>query len=163
MKKKLLSAALAVAMALSVVPGAFAAEAVTASPTKDKLTVDDVERNPTVYKIGDSNYFKIRDFAAVLNGTGKQFSVGYDGEKQSVTATPGQPYELTGTELTGAASSGQTAQASSDAIYVNGQRVEAEVYKIDGSNYFKLRDLGAALGFEVGWTQEQGMFINTEK
>jgi hypothetical protein len=41
--------------------------------------------------------------------------------------------------------------------------VEAEVYKIDGSNYFKLRDLGVALGFEVGWTQEQGMFINTEK
>ena len=161
MKKKLLSAALAVAMALSVVPGAFAAEAVTASPTNDKLTVDGVERNPTVYKIGDSNYFKIRDFAAVLNGTGKQFSVGYDGEKQSVTATPGQPYELTGTELTGAASSGQTAQASSDAIYVNGQRVEAEVYKIDGSNYFKLRDLGAALGFEVNWTAERGMTIET--
>ena len=82
MKKKLLSAALAVAMALSVVPGAFAAETVTASPTNDKLTVDGVERNPTVYKIGDSNYFKIRDLAAVLNGTGKQFSVGYDGEKQ---------------------------------------------------------------------------------
>ena len=134
-----------------------------ANPTNDKLTVNGVEQNPTVYKIGDSNYFKIRDLAAVLNGTGKQFSVGYDAEKQSVTAAPGQPYELTGTELAGAASSSQTAQASNDAIYVNGQRVEAEVYKIDGSNYFKLRDLGAALGFEVGWTQEQGMFINTEK
>jgi hypothetical protein len=134
-----------------------------ANPTNDKLTVNGVEQNPTVYKIGDSNYFKIRDLAAVLNGTGKQFSVGYDAEKQSVTAAPGQPYELTGTELAGATDSSQTAQASNDAIYVNGQRVEAEVYKIDGSNYFKLRDLGAALGFEVGWTQEQGMFINTEK
>lgn len=156
MKKKLLSAALAVAMALSVVPGAFAAEAVTASPTNDKLTVDGVERNPTVYKIGDSNYFKIRDFAAVLNGTGKQFSVGYDAEKQSVTAAPGQPYELTGTELAGATDSSQTAQASNDAICVNGQRVEAEVYKIDGSNYFKLRDLAYALNgsekqFDVVW------------
>ena len=140
-----------------------AAVTVQADPTNDKLTVNGVEQNPTVYKIGDSNYFKIRDLAAVLNGTGKQFSVGYDAEKQSVTATPGQPYELTGTELTGAASSSQPAQASGDAVYVNGQRVEAEVYKIDGSNYFKLRDLGVALGFEVGWTQEQGMFINTEK
>ena len=161
MKKKLLSAALVLAMALSMVPGAFAAEAVTASPTNDKLTVDGVERNPTVYKIGDSNYFKIRDLAAVLNGTSKQFSVGYDGEKQSVTATPGQPYELTGTELTGAASSSQPAQASGDAVYVNGQRVEAEVYKIDGSNYFKLRDLGAALGFEVNWTAERGVIVET--
>ena len=69
-----------------------------ANPTNDKLTVNGVEQNPTVYKIGDSNYFKIRDLAAVLNGTGKQFSVGYDAEKQSVTAAPGQPYELTGTE-----------------------------------------------------------------
>ena len=138
-----------------------AAATVQANPTNDKLTVNGVEQNPTVYKIGDSNYFKIRDLAAVLNGTGKQFSVGYDAEKQSVTAAPGQPYELTGTELAGATDSSQTAQASNDAIYVNGQRVEAEVYKIDGSNYFKLRDLGAALGFEVNWTAERGMTIET--
>ena len=140
-----------------------AAATVQANPTNDKLTVNGVEQNPTVYKIGDSNYFKIRDLAAVLNGTGKQFSVGYDAEKQSVTAAPGQPYELTGTELTGAAASSQTAQASNDAIYVNGEKITAEVYKINGSNYFKLRDLGKALNFYVGWSAERGMYIETSK
>ena len=36
-------------------------------------------------------------------------------------------------------------------IYVDGQRVELEAYNIDGSNYIKLRDVGAAVGFNVYW------------
>ncbi len=159
MKKKLLSAALAVVMVLSMVPGAFAAEAVTANPTNDKLTVNGVPQTPTVYKIGSSNYFKIRDVAAVLNGTDKQFSVGYSGGK--VTVTTGQPYEATGKELSGAPASAREATRSNDAILVNGQEASLTVYKIGGSNYFKLRDLGKALGFDVDWTAAQGMMITT--
>ena len=132
-----------------------------AMPTNDKLTRDGEPQDPTVYKIGDSNYFKIRDLAAILNGTGKQFSVGYDSEKQSVTVTTGEAYTMTGTELKGAASSNETAQISNDAIYVNGQKVEAEVYKIGGNNYFKLRDLGKALDFYVGWSKDEGMYIDS--
>ena len=135
----------------------------TANPTNDKLTSDGELQNPTVYKIGDSNYFKIRDLAAILNGTEKQFSVGYDNEKQSVTATTGQGYTKLDGDLAGPPAGQETAEASSDAIYVNGQKVEAEVYKIGGNNYFKLRDLGKALNFYVGWSQEQGMFIDTSK
>ena len=134
-----------------------------ANPTNDKLTSDGVLQNPTVYKIGDSNYFKIRDLAAILNGTEKQFSVGYDNEKKSVTATTGQGYTKLDGDLAGPPAGQETAEASSDAIYVNGQKVEAEVYKIGGNNYFKLRDLGKALNFYVGWSQEQGMFIDTSK
>ena len=134
-----------------------------ANPTNDKLTSDGVLQNPTVYKIGDSNYFKIRDLAAILNGTEKQFSVGYDNEKQSVTATTGQGYTKLDGDLAGAPAGAETAELSNDTIYVNGQKVEAEVYKIGGNNYFKLRDLGKALNFYVGWSQEQGMFIETDK
>ena len=120
--------------------------------------------NPTVYKIGGSNYFKIRDVAALLNGTEKQFAVGYDGAKQSVTATTGQGYEKQSGDLAGAATGGnKTAAASNDAIYVDGQKITAEVYKIDGSNYFKLRDLGKALDFYVGWSADRGMYIETNK
>ena len=32
-----------------------------------------------------------------------------------------------------------------------------------GYNYFKLRDLGAALGFNVGWSKTQGVFIESDK
>ena len=134
-----------------------------ANPTNDKLTSDGVLQNPTVYKIGDSNYFKIRDLAAILNGTEKQFSVGYDNEKKSVTATTGQGYTKLNGDLAGPPAGQETAEASSDAIYVNGQKVEAEVYKIGGNNYFKLRDLGKALNFYVGYDSQTGIFIDTSK
>ena len=107
---------------------------------------------------------QIRDLAAILNGTEKQFAVGYDSGKKSVTATTGQGYARQPGDLAGAPAGGdKTAEISSDTIYVNGEKVDAEVYKIDGSNYFKLRDLGKALDFYVGWSQERGVYIETDK
>lgn len=135
-----------------------------ANPTNDKLTCDGQLQNATVYKIGGSNYFKIRDLAAILNGTEKQFSVGYDSGAKAVTATSGQPYEATGKELAGAATGGErTAQVSNDVIYINGEEAKVSVYKIGGSNYFKLRDLGKALNFYVGYESGKGMYIETDK
>ena len=155
--KKAVSCFLALALCLGLTVPALAAE--TANPTNDKLTVDGVEQTPTVYKIGGSNYFKIRDVAAVLNGTEKQFSVGYSGGK--VTVTSGQPYEATGKELAGAPSESRTASRSSDSIIIDGTEASLTVYKIGGSNYFKLRDLGKALDFQVDWAAGQGVMIET--
>ncbi len=135
---------------------------VVASPTNDKLEVDYVPADPTVYKIDGSNYFKIRDVAALLNGTEKQFAVGYDGSRNAVTLTRGQGYEKQPGDLAGAAKGGdQTAIPSNDAIYVDGEKITVEAYKINGSNYFKLRSLGKALNFHVGWSAERGMYIET--
>ncbi len=140
------------------------AEPAAANPTNDKLEVNGNAADPTVYKINGSNYFKIRDVAAMLNGTEKQFAVGYDGGKNAVTATTGQGYAKQPGDLAGAPAGGsQTAEPSNDAIYVNGEKITAEVYKIGGSNYFKLRDLGKALNFYVGWSADRGMYIETDK
>ena len=62
-----------------------------------------------------------------------------------------------------AAGVSKTAEPTNDAIYVNGQKMDLEVYKIDGNNYFKLRDLGKALDFYVGWSQERGVYIESGK
>ena len=137
------------------------AETKTASPTNDKLAVDGVEQTPTVYKIGGSNYFKIRDIAAMLNGTGKQFAVGYAGGR--VTVTSGRPYEATGKELAGAPGSAKDASRSNDVIVIDGMEASLTVYKIGGSNYFKPRDLGEALNFYVGWEAGRGVYIETGK
>ncbi len=135
---------------------------VQAMPTNDSLICDGILQAPTVYKINGSNYFKIRDLAAILNGTSKQFSVGYDAALNSVTATTGEGYEKQEGDLAGAPEGGEkTAVISNDSIYIDGEKVEAEVYKIDGNNYFKLRDLGKALDFYVGWTAERGVYIET--
>ena len=34
---------------------------------------------------------------------------------------------------------------------MNGKEVAFDAYTIDGSNYFKLRDIGQALNFGVSW------------
>jgi len=46
---------------------------------------------------------------------------------------------------------GVTAERSTNAVYIDGQRVELEAYSIFGSNYVKLRDVGKAVGFNVYW------------
>lgn len=135
----------------------------TAMPTNDQLSVNGQVQTPTIYKINDSNYFKIRDIAALLSGSGKQFEVGYDAAI-GVTITTGQAYTTTGTELTGSATGGnKNAFPSNDKLYKNGQPLELTVYKIDGSNYFKLRDLGQALDFYVGYDPATGVTISGDR
>lgn len=122
-----------------------------ATPTKDALYADGVKKTPSIYKIDGSNYFKVRDVAAVLNGTEKQFSVGFDSAAGSVALLSGQSYAPTGSEMKPGKGGTATAVVSDNSIYVNGQKLNLKAYKINGSNYFKLRDLGQALDFYVGY------------
>ena len=49
------------------------------------------------------------------------------------------------------ASSGVTAQLIPQTFYVDGEAVSLTSCMVGGSNYVKLRDIGAAVGFEVYW------------
>ena len=141
-------------------PAAAPAGSVNAVPTSDKLYVDGVLQSPVVYKIGDSNYVKLRDVAKILSGTSKQFSVSYDAALGAVQVTRGQAYTPDGSELLGQASGSTTAAVSSNPISVDGVKATSlSVYSIDGNNYFKLRDLGQVLNFYVGWDAETGSVI----
>ena len=46
---------------------------------------------------------------------------------------------------------GIVAERSTHSIYVDGQQVQMEAYKINGNNYVKLRDIGKEVGFNVYW------------
>lgn len=48
------------------------------------------------------------------------------------------------------------AKPSSQAIYVDGQKVEMEAYFIHDNNFMKLRDIGEAVGFNVYWDAASG-------
>ena len=48
------------------------------------------------------------------------------------------------------------AQHCTSPILLNGAPVEIEAYNINGHNYFKLRDIGKAVGFNVYWNAEDG-------
>ncbi len=124
------------------------------------LTVDGKQIECEKYNIDGSNYFKLRDIAYVLNGTGSQFSVGWDSGTKTVSVVTGEEYMPDGSELVIGGDKSETAVESSQTIQINGEvRSDLTVYNIGGSNFFKLRDLGDALGFEVDYDQETNSAI----
>ena len=153
--KRTLSIALTLCMALSLFT--VSANAATPKPgavvvSPQSLMVDGAVKNAQKYNIDGANYFKLRDLAYLLNGTGSQFGVGWDGATGTVTITTGEAYTSVGGELEAGADMSASAVASAQTIKINGEtRSDLYVYNIGGANFFKLRDLGTALGFEVDY------------
>ena len=154
MKKRLLSLALALLLALTlVIPAAAADCVVQRSPQTLKFNGAVVSCDK--YNIDGYNYFKLRDLAAILNGTRGQFNVGWDAGSALVTITPGQPYtSRDGTELLIGDDKSATAVPSAQTITVSGTtRSDFSVYNIGGNNYFKLRDLATVLAVTVDYDE----------
>lgn len=144
-------------------PGENPLQKLSADPTNDKLSVDGKDAAPAAYKIGGANYFKLRDVAALLNGTSAQFEISYDNDRKAINITTGKAYTPQGYELKQMPTGKAEALTSSDTVYVNGQKLELTAYKIGGANFYGIRDLGRALGFNVGWKQGTGMYIESDK
>ena len=125
--------------------------ATTAQPTHDAQSVNGKSQTPAAYKINSSNYFLLRDVAMMLNGTNAQFNVDYDAATKTILIKTKTAYVPNGTEKGAAPTDSKTAKISHDAVMVDGKEVELTVYKINSSNYFKIRDLGEALGFNVSY------------
>lgn len=130
----------------------FAPADLGAQSSAQGLIVDGKDIVCEKYNILGSNYFKLRDLAVLLNGTPAQFSVGWDGEKGIVSIVPGEPYEPVGGELTLGADRSASAAVSAQTVLIDGfERSELSVFNLGGNNFFKLRDLGAVLGFSVDY------------
>ena len=148
--KKALSLALVLCLLLALLPASASAAAVVLSP--QNLMVDGKAVQCEKYNIDGSNYFKLRDLACLLMGTPAQFGVGYDANYNSVIIVPGMPYEPNGTELAVGADNSATAVPSPQSVTIgNASAAGLSIYNIGGSNFFKLRDLGTALGFTVDY------------
>lgn len=134
----------------------------TATPSNQTVNVDGKKVEFAMYALngGGTNYIRVRDLAVILNGTAAQFEVGWNG---NVVLTSKTPY------------TGDTEKAPFTApepyinytapTYVNGTAVNLEAIQLGGGGYtyYKLRDLGEALGFNVGWSADKGVFIETDK
>lgn len=49
---------------------------------------------------------------------------------------------------------GILAEPSTHRVFINGEEIQVEGYLIDGHNYYKLRDIGEAVGFAVDWNED---------
>jgi hypothetical protein len=117
------------------------------------VKVNGVEKALEVYNIDGSNYFKLRDLAYVLNGTKSQFSVDFDQAKQAISCAKGAAYTANGTELVIGADKSASAVPSAQSLYIDGAAASLTAFNIGGNNFFKLRDLGTALGFNVDYDE----------
>ena len=150
-KKRLASLMTALTLLVGMLILPTQAAAVVRSP--QSLMVDGVTVACEKYNIDGYNYFKLRDIASLLNGTDAQFSVGWDEVSGTVTVTAGGSYVPVGGELADPdRDNSATAVQSGQTILINGAvNSGLSVYNIGGSNFFKLADLGAALGFGVDY------------
>ncbi|MDR0858270.1 MAG: hypothetical protein LBN97_04495 [Oscillospiraceae bacterium] len=121
------------------------------TPNASSVLVNGKDVAFDAYTINENNYFKLRDLAFVLSGTKKQFEVGWDGTNNAISLTSGKKYTSDGSELKGKAEGKQTPALNTSKIYLDGKEVKLTAYTIGGFNYFKLRDLGEAIDFDVTW------------
>ena len=124
---------------------------VSATPTSATVLVNGEQVAFDAYNIGGNNYFKLRDLAFVLNGTAKQFEVGWDSASKTITLTSGRRYTAVGGEMSAKGSGSQSAVPTGSKLLVDGREVSFTAYNIGGNNYFKLRDIGQLFDFGVGW------------
>ncbi len=128
------------------------AAATTVQPSSSKVMIDGTAVSFQAYNIDGYNYFKLRDIAMAISGTEKQYEVGFDDASNAISLTSGQPYTPVGGELVVSDDlSSREATASAAKVYLDGAEISPRAYFIDGNNYFRLRDIGAAIDFGVIW------------
>ena len=113
----------------------------------------------------DINYIKVRDLALALNGTAAQFAVDWDGVVNLRSSTP---YTPNGSENHTPFSGNRTYSLPEAPTNVNGSASSLQAIVLTDDNggdytYYKLRDLGQALGFNVGYANDVGVFIQTDR
>ncbi len=166
MKKSVFSLLLALVLCLGLAPAAALAADIAYASTQS-VEVDGVPVEFQMYALkdqsgNDTNYVKVRDVAFALRDTPARFGVGWDG---SVCLTTGDAYISNGSEMKTPFSGDRTYSQADAVTKVNGQAADLAAFVLrdddGGYTYYKLRDLGAALGFTVGWSAERGVYVET--
>jgi len=138
-------------------------ETITARPSAHTVLVDGELVAFRAFNINDENFFMLRDIAYTLSGSYNQFEVEWDDELLAISLTTSLPYTPVGGEMSAPEDVDNLADAwlSTASIYVDGEAVYLLAYNVGGNNFFRLRDLGEALGFDVDWDAEAATVLIT--
>ena len=136
-------------------------EARTVKATTQKVRLDDKDVAIYGYNIDGENYFKLRDVAAVLKDSKVKFGVEYkDG---LVTLTKGADYKVLDTDQKEVKAESK-AMLTNDKVKVGETDLTAKAFKIDGNNYYRVRDLAKALDFGIDYDEASNtVLLSSEK
>lgn len=132
-----------------------------------KVTLDGKDVKISGYNIDGNNYYRLRDLAAILAATEAKFKVDYKApanaqEEGMIILTPGAEYVVLDTDLKDVKAK-STATGTNDKVKVGEKDLKAKAYKIDGNNYYRLRDLADELKFKVDYDKEKDAVILSSK
>lgn len=132
--------------------GEIRAQTVTqAAPATAHVSIGGTRYDIAAYTIRGNNYLKLRDFAAALSGTEKQFAVEWDAETRQIRMTTGKQYVRTGGELNTMPSGRAEAERAATTLLLNNSPASPATYIIEQNHYYRLRDLAETLDLEVEW------------
>ena len=117
---------------------------VKAIPSACKFYINSKPVNITSYLIDDTNYIKLRDFAAILDGTQAEFAIDFANNK--ITITKNSEYSFIGSEL-----SGKADVAVKQAKKSTGTLENFASYNIENNNYISIRELCDAFGVQIAY------------
>ncbi len=155
MKRKVLSLALCLIMALSLSVPALAA---TATPVQYTAQLDGRSVTFAGYESNAVTYIRLRDLASALEGSEKAFNVDWSGNVISITT--GAPYTTkNGTEMAAPFAGEQSCAANPNEVRVNGSAVAMDaIFLTDladgGYTYFRPQDLMDLLGLDAAQTPD---------
>lgn len=135
----------------------------TAKVSTHKVTLNGAKADLAAYTINGSNYFKLRDLAKALDGLNTNFEVKWNAAQQRIDLTSKTAYTAVGGEQAALPAGNKAASLTNASVYLDGKPLNLTAYSIGGNNYFKLRDLGDALGFGVDWNADTMTMILTVK
>jgi len=120
---------------------------VTVNPSTQIIKVYDKTVKIPGYNINGNNFFKLRGIAQAVD-----FGVVY--EDGVIKINKGFSYIPDGSESIVTPQGKVTAQKSSAKVTIDGNAAAFDVYNINGSNYFKLRDIASAVDFGVSFDSD---------
>ena len=156
-RKRMILSALAISMVCTV-----PIQAAQVSADMAVIEVDGKLHQLPAYLIEGNYYFKLREVAGMMQGTHGAFRVDWNSQQSSIVITSGVE---TKEEKTSAVfdRASYDAVPSSAPVFIDGSYVNLKAYNIGDYTYFKLRDLGETLGFEIGWRErDKRVLISTE-
>ena len=116
--------------------------------SSNTLIINGVATNLPAYNIDGYNWLKLRDIAALLNYSSKQFAVSYNQATDTVVINTGSAYMPVGDELQ-PLSGDASAIVSPQNVIINGVPMSIAAYNINDYNYFRLRDIAILLNLNV--------------
>lgn len=159
--KKFFSVGVTASIAFLAISSVSEAQAVNATQTSTVIFVDDMLEYTSSYNINGNNYYKLRDLAFELSGSVNNFDVVWNETEKQIELITGKDYSGT-KESNSSLDDTVEAIPSNSKLIIDGKETNVTAYNINGNNYYKLRDLGEELGFDVYWKETTGhIFIYT--